>query len=219
MKTISEWVLEAKPGASHRAALVVGKGPTSIHFPSDAPRSAFEVFTLNHAINLCIGAIDGQVAGAHFVDFEAYLDCWSTVAAYARFLIMPDRPHEKMNPGRPIEQLLKVYPALRKMDEEGRLVIYRKMGCHVGSATPGSVACLYFSAEALFCVLGMAGFSRVFSLGIDGGASYGPRFKDLKPLTNGQPSFDRQIPELYRIAAHYGFTWDRLYQGPEAKGE
>ena len=188
-------------------ALVVGKGPTSGQI--DAALSWFKghVFTMNHAIRLVKSA-----CAAHFIDIEAYLDCADDVAANARYLIMPERPHEKMTEARHISEVMKTYPKLADMEKQGRLVTYRKIACKVGLAPPRTVSCLYFSAEALFNVIGLIGIKRVFSIGIDGGNQYSSQFKDLKPLTNGQQSFDVQIPELYRIAVHHGFIWDRLYQ-------
>lgn len=190
-------------------AIVVGKGPT-VDRLGEVKLQNYRIFTLNHAIRAVEPA---RVDGAHFVDIEAYVDCEAEIARTASYVFMPDRPHEKMTQGRPIEEQLKEHSSLRSLSDMGRLVVYRKEAAHakgVGN-DPKRVSCLYFSAEALFGVLGIAGFKEVHTIGVDGGASYGKTFSGLTPLTNGRKTFDDQMGELTNIAAVRNFKWTRLF--------
>jgi len=197
-------------GGPPKPALVVGKGPT-VNQIGKLNLDDYRVFTLNHAIDIVPMAV-----GAHFVDLEAYLDCKARVVEAAHFVFMPDRPHEKMTQGRPIEELLLEHPSLHLLASSGRLIVYRKKAAPAWTVANArdAVSCLYFSAEALFGVLGIIGFTEVHTIGIDGGTAYGSQFSKLTPLTNGRASFDIQMGELKKIADIRKFRWTRLF--PEA---
>jgi len=187
------------PTLDGRPALVVGKGPSAAHIDNLDLRCFF-VATLNHAIRIVPSA---EVA--HFIDIEALIDCAPDVADKARFLVMPEFPHVKMTQSKtPTHDWEAVRPFL------GKLVTYSKHPGPISTAPEGLIACRYFSAEALFGILGTLGFREVRSIGVDGGADYSAQFKGLVPLTNGQKSFDVQMEHLGEIAKRYGFSWKRF---------
>lgn len=188
-----------------RPALIVGKGPSADRL-GDLDLKKFRVFTLNHAIKAVSWAV-----GAHFVDIEAYLDCQAEVDTNATFLFMPEHPHEKMTQGRHISDYIRVNDRLRAVDQALRLIVYRKVPLPAEQAPKNALSCLFFSAEALFNVVGILGFKTVYTIGIDGGSSYANKFSDLKPLTNGRATFDDQTPELKKIAKIRQFEWVKLF--------
>lgn len=66
-----------------------------------------------------------------------------------------------------------------------------------------------FSAEAAIRLLAIFGVQHIRTIGIDGGDSYSKYFDYLKPLTNGQKSFDRQFVEIAKIQQMYNLDLDR----------
>lgn len=190
--------------------LVVGKGPSAAHVDkaiSDLTAlyglGPYTV-ALNHAVTV-LGACDMWSV----VDVDVLATCGPAPAA--QYLVMPAIPHERFKPARPVEAYVPLYPVLADYWRRDRLLVYRKVAGSVNSQPQGTIACRYFSAEAVFGLAGELGAKEVYSVGIDGGREYAPAFRDYRPLTNGRATFDDQMPELYRIAAHYGFRWDRLY--------
>jgi len=91
-------------------------------------------------------------------------------------------------------------------------VTYPKYASSAKIAPPGCVPVLFFSGEAAFGVLAAMGVKEVWSLGIDGGKAYGEAFAHLRPLTNGQPSFDQHISAIYDILTVNRMTWTPLFQ-------
>lgn len=186
-----------------RPWLVLGKGPSINRYASiDATR--YNVMALNHTVTL------GPCDIAHAIDLEVVHECGEDIKRNARFLFMPERPHIGMTQGPPIEEIMATNRVLAAMENEGRLVTYKKF---VGSARispPNVVPVMYFSGEAAFGILGALGVKDVFTLGIDGGASYGETFSHLKPLENGRKSFDIHIAAIQDILHRHEMTWTRL---------
>jgi hypothetical protein len=188
--------------------LVLGKGPTIDRYASiDVGR--YNVLALNHTVTL------GPCAIAHAIDMEVLDDVGEDIKRNAKYLFMPERPHVGMTQGPPIEEHLSKNKILGAMEQSGRLVTYKKYVASARIAPPGVVPVMYFSGEAAFGILAAMGILDVYSLGIDGGASYGETFSYLKPLENGRKDFDEHIAAIHDILSRNKMTWTRL--GAEAR--
>lgn len=185
--------------------LVLGKGPSIDRYAS-IDVSRYNVLALNHAVSL------GPCQIAHAIDLDVVRDCGPAIEEGARYLFMPERPHVRFSAGPPIAEHFASHPILRRLDSQGRLVTYPKHASSARVAMPGVVPVLYFSGEAAFGVLAAMGVKEVWSLGIDGGKGYGEAFSHLRPLTNGQPSFDPHISAIYDILSVNKMTWTPLFQ-------
>ncbi len=185
--------------------LVLGKGPSIDRLPK-VDLVEYNILTLNHAIK----AVAWDVDIAHFIDVEAFEDCATDVAAKANWLLMPTRPHVKMTLGPPLESYLRSNPVAIAMHDDDRLVGYTKEPRSPVYKSPGSIAVRYFSFEAALGILGEMGVRKVFTLGIDGGTSYGTAFIGLRPLENGRSSFDIQFEAAREICEHYKMTYEAL---------
>lgn len=183
--------------------LVLGKGPTIDQYAT-VDTTKYNVLALNHTVTL------GPCAIAHAIDLEVVKDCGSAIEKNAKFLFMPDRPHVKMSQGPAIEVHLPTTPALEYLERQGRLVTYKKYVASARIAPPNVVPVMYFSGEAAFGILGAIGAKEVYSLGIDGGATYGETFSHLKPLENGRKDFDQHIAAIQDILVRHKMTWTRL---------
>jgi hypothetical protein len=90
---------------------------------------------------------------------------------------------------------------LARLDSEGRLLWYNLSTARRRQQRDGSpvVGVRYFSVEAALNLLAIAGAREIRTLGIDGGASYSARFRDLNDTTllaNSRSSFDEQFQEI-----------------------
>lgn len=191
-----------------RPWLVLGKGPSIDRYAAvDAGR--YNVMALNHTVTL------GPCAIAHAIDMEVVYQCGEAIKRNAQYLFMPERPHVGMTQGPPIEEILTTNRVLASLENEGRLVTYKKFVGSARIAPPNVIPVMYFSGEAAFGILGALGVNDVFTLGIDGGSSYGETFSHLKPFENGRKSFDEHIAAIQDILQRYKMTWTRL--GAEAR--
>jgi hypothetical protein len=200
-----------------RPWLVIGKGPTfSLRAQVDIDR--YNTFGLNHVV----GALEVDVA--HVIDIDVVEACGHHLLENCRWVLMPRVPHVQQSPSRlPLEDFVKVLPVLDQLDRQGRLVWYNaETSPPVGSSPVMEVR--YFSSEAAFSILGEMGVREIFTLGIDGGASYSPTFDPVASATrlaNGQPTFDIQFAELDRIARRHGIHYEpviepiRVYVGAD----
>jgi hypothetical protein len=185
--------------------LILGKGPTSdLLRPEDSDR--FHIFSLNHACLVCRPAI------AHFVDWAPFLETYQALKALStrQVVCLPWRPHLDCRPTkRDLASLLGELPA----DVwDLRICSYnapagRPLGRRVDLP---DVAVHYFSAEAGFAALGLAGVREVHSLGVDGGTQYGKKFDGKDRLANGRTSFDVQFGRIEQTLKRYGMKHVRL---------
>jgi hypothetical protein len=198
------------PPVDGRPWLVLGKGPT-FGRRAEFPLDDYQLLSLNHVVR------ELPVTIAHMIDIDVAAACGDALTKNCRFLVMPRYPHvdHRADVSRPLESFFDTVPALRALDEQGRLVWYNlrnnKKSPLVGNDS--ILSARYFSSEAALELLGVLGAKRVRSLGIDGGHNYGAAFRDLAGTTrlaNGQPSFDLQFGELDRIVEQYGIDYAPL---------
>jgi hypothetical protein len=191
------WYCAQSPARQQRPWLVLGKGP-SFTFHQTVDADDFNIFGLNHVV------LEKEIDIAHMIDLDVVEACADTLQRNARYLLMPWFPHVKNKPGKSsLEQLVKEVPVLGALASEGRLLWYNKVGSPIQGDSP-PVPVTYFSAEAPYALLGMAGVRTIRSLGIDGGVSYASNFKKLATLlSNGQPAFDKQFKEIARSIMTY----------------
>ncbi len=187
--------------------LVLGKGPSfsRIH---DQDLSQYYTFCLNETINKVERCNIG-----HVVDLEVLprIEKWHCKGP--RNFLIPYYPHLQCKvTNKCLPNWIDKYFYLKQMDYEDRLTVYN-LSTYKGNFThPAApfITAKYFSVEAAFRILGNFGIRQIYTLGIDGGNTYAKEFSNLKPLTNGQPNFDRQFAELQKIVHAHKMAWVQL---------
>lgn len=189
-----------------RPWLVLGKGPT-YERRSQFDLTSYNLLSLNHVV------AEQSVDIAHLIDIEVAEACGDALERNARFVLMPRHPHLDHLPTElALEALLPHVPALERLDRENRLICYDLAGA-TEPAPSDHVRVRYFSSEAALQLLASIGATTVRSLGVDGGRSYATSFAHLSDstlLSNGQPSFSLQLPELRRIAREHEVDFEPL---------
>ncbi len=206
MLELRDWVT-TKP-FDNRPWLMLGKGP-SFGRRHEFDLSGYNLVSLNHAVR------EVKVEIAHVIDIDVIHDCEEVIAANCDFLVMPRFPHVQSLPGlASLDDYLRGSAALRRLDEENRLVWYNISTARAVGSSP-VISARYFGSEAALGVLGEYGVRVVRSLGVDGGTHYATAFSSDATqtlLSNGQASFDMQFVELRRIAHKYGVDFRPLIE-------
>lgn len=204
MLELADWCVQ--PGLTDRPWLIVGKGPTYERH-TDFDLGGFNVVGLNHVVNAM------RVDVAHMIDIDVAQECDQGLRDNCDWLLMPRYPHVRSTPsGRRLEDWFDEVPALRELDERGRLVWYDLSGSRREGRSP-LIGAKQFSSEAILNILGVLGARIVRSLGVDGGRSYAGTFKELENetlLENGASHFDLQFERLEVIAAERGIDFAPL---------
>lgn len=181
--------LSAKPW------VLVGKGPSFDQYRQVDPSHYF-ICSLNHVVR------EGPVTVAHFIDIEPVLHCQESLEQNAQFVIMPYHPHSKCKvTTKTLVDFTDEIPALKRLADQGRLIWYNLDSAKPCGASP-VIKARHFSSACALDVLGRCGASRVFSIGVDGGATYNPRFADLTQetlLANGHKNFDVQFRDIAEV--------------------
>jgi len=200
-----DWFRER--GNPDKPWLILGKGP-SYNLQHQYDLSGYERLSLNHVVR------EAQVALAHMIDIDVVTACGEALLAHAGALVMPWYPHVKNYVGsKTLEQWASEISVLRRLDNEGRLLWYDLRTAKVRHGPHPVVHAGAFSAETALDLLAMAGVRSARSLGVDGGASYGRSFDDLKDITrlnNGHPSYDLQFAGFARIIQRSGIDYAPL---------
>ncbi|HEV7913001.1 MAG TPA: hypothetical protein VGP22_04495 [Albitalea sp.] len=193
MKSFFDWFRENR--RPDKPWLILGKGP-SFNRQHEFDLSGYDRLSLNHVVR------EGPVDLAHMIDIDVVPACGDALANHAGALVMPWVPHVKNAVGdKTLAQWVSEMPVLQRLDAEGRLLWYDLRTARVRHGTHPAIDARAFSAEAALELLARAGVRSVRSLGIDGGASYGRSFDDLKDVTrlnNGHPSYDLQFEGFAR---------------------
>lgn len=182
--------------------LILGKGPTFERI-LDINTTAYCTFCLNHTMNI----IDGDIG--HIIDLEVLNEVSDLRCIW---LIIPWHPHKNNKPtNRTLLNWTREYPALEYYEKSNRLFTYN-LSTWKQNRLPNYpfIQTRFFSAEAAFRILIMAGIKTIYSLGIDGGTEYASQFANLKPLRNGRKSFDDQFKEINKIVEESGVTYHVL---------
>jgi hypothetical protein len=203
MQNFFEW-FAANKEHYQKPWLILGKGPSYAYIDQYDLNSFFTV-SLNHVIKL------QKVTVAHAIDFDVVESCAQEIDANAQFLVLPWHPHFANRPtDKNLADIVEENKFVHKLSKEGRLLWYHKVGRPIEESDVKNnlkknplqfpeVPVLYFSAEAVVNLLGIAGAKIIRSLGVDGGTTYSNNFKDLADktlLANGQSSFDLQFKSI-----------------------
>ncbi|MGE0046286.1 MAG: glycosyltransferase [Hyphomonadaceae bacterium] len=177
---------------AHKPWLILGKGPSFARYRAEDHANA-GILALNHAARAV------RCDAALMMDYDVFAQCGEAIAANARFVLMPWRPHLKFRAGRTtLADLVARDSRLAALDAAGRLIAFNAMTGARRAPFPDEpwTGVEHFSAEAALNLLADNGVARITTLGIDGGASYAGAFGDLAGqtlLANGARSFDRQF--------------------------
>lgn len=193
--------IQKKSAQTKKSWVVVGKGPSSERYvPADFLNR--NVITLNHACRLIPPDI------AHFVDWDAYESCRDFLTP-GSFVAMPWHPHIK---NKATTETL--HRLLTTTDARFNWLVYDASSAQrLKKATNRRHTVLrYFSATAVFDLLVQAGEKRIESVGVDGGKRYAKQFSVSTLLSNGQATFDVQMPVLLQICRN--IDWVRLPTTP-----
>ncbi len=202
MKNFFEWFAASEEPAT--PWVMLGKGP-SFDLRHSKDLSGFRLMSLNHVVR------EMPVDVAHMIDIDVVAACADALPTNARLLVMPWFPHVKNQVGdKTLQAYVSEMPVLKRLNAEGRLLWYdlRTAKTRHGSHPP--VDARAFSAEAALELLARAGAKTVRSLGVDGGASYGQSFDDLKNTTrlnNGHASYDLQFEGFARTIHKTGVDY------------
>lgn len=182
-----------RPELNQRPWLILGKGPSFSKLPS-FDVSGFSKVSLNHVIR------DQQVVIAHIIDLDVALDCAAEIDRNAQVLAMPWWPHVKNNAGsKTVYECMREHPVLTKIMNEGRVKYYNLASGSKHKEGVPVIPTNFFSSEAVVNILVLAGAKTIRTLGVDGGASYSQKFKDLADktlLANGHSTFDIQFRSI-----------------------
>jgi hypothetical protein len=195
MQSFLDWFKSTQQD-QNKPWLVLGKGP-SFSKRDLFDLTEFEILSLNHAVR------EQPVSVAHMIDFDVVEACGESIIQNARVLVMPWFPHFRNRPGtESLESLVRRNSALAELNNQGRLLWYNHSLAAQAHGDSPVIPVRFFSSEAVLNLLARAGIRKVRSLGIDGGASYSPQFKDLTGstlLSNGRGNFDLQFQEIAKI--------------------
>jgi hypothetical protein len=190
MLTAKNWARIA--GATRKPWLILGKGPSFRKYRPDFA-GQYHVMALNHV------AREVACDVALMMDIDVFEACGEEIAANAKYLMLPWRPHIDLKPtDATLLDLLPQMPRLRDLANEDRLVIFNAETARNFEPFPGEpvTPIKFFSAEAGLNVLADNGVREIRTLGVDGGATYADSFRDLNDVTlliNGRDNFDRQF--------------------------
>jgi hypothetical protein len=186
--------------------LILGKGP-SFRDRHLFDLTAFNTLALNHAV----GEQPSDVA--HMIDLDVAEALGERLLDNCTWLLMPRHPHLDFRATTlELGDFLDSVPVLRRLDEQGRLVVYDLASTERAPRGP-LIRTHSFSSVAALDLLGHMGCREARSLGVDGGVRYSGEFAHLSTTTrlaNGLPSFSEQLPELARVAREHEMRFEPL---------
>jgi hypothetical protein len=205
MKNFFEW-FQGQEG-SDLPWLILGKGP-SFDQRHRYDLQGYRLLSLNHVVR------EQPVMAAHMIDIDVVFACAESIESNAQVLVMPWVPHVKNLLGtKTLAQWVAESAVLQRLSAAGRLLWYDLSTSKERHGTHPVVRATSFSAEAALHLLALAGVRRIRSLGVDGGASYGQSFDDLKNVTrlnNGHASYDLQFEGFARTLLATGVDFAPL---------
>lgn len=186
-------------GSKDKPWLIVGKGK-SFDGWKNYNLNIFNILTLNHVCKIIKPTI------AHFIDIDAYLDCYQNILDEDISLLMPEYPHinERPDMDKSLTNLVPVRSGLRIKEDQGRLYYYKL------STVPNedSIKVHHFSAEAAFGILARNNVKKIFTLGIDGGELEAEEF--YRDGRNRPVTYEPQMEHLEKIIKDNGIEWSKL---------
>lgn len=189
--------------------LVLGKGP-SYERVKDINLADFYTCSLNHVVR------QHPVDLAHIIDIDVVEACKDVLERNATALVLPFFPHVNHDPtGKSIEDFIVEMPVLQSISRRGRLFWYNLSSAKQQAGDSPVIGARFFSAEAAVNILADCGARTIRSLGVDGGSSYAPSYKDLEETTllaNKHASFDRQFEGIARTIRATGVFYAPLHK-------
>jgi hypothetical protein len=200
MQNFFEWF--NTNGAQDCHWLLIGKGPSYKKLADLQIPEHTRTIALNHA------ARENKVDISHLIDLDVLDHCGDAIYENAKFLLLPWHPHVDNKPGQDsLEVLVTQREDLARFDREGRLLWYMS-SLRVPENYRGPVVTVrFFSGDAAISLLATAGAKSVYTIGIDGGASYNPTFADLNTTTllaNGRETFNDQSDAIGAVMLKSG---------------
>ncbi len=198
IRSVADWLRDQPQGLPW---LLLGKGP-SFGRLSEVDTSAYRLLGLNHVCR------ETRVDVAHAIDLDVITDLGEALLQQAGVLVMPWHPHVEFKATeRTLADFALEYPVLETLAAEGRLLTYT---FGTGSSQfPGAptIPGGFFSGDVVVQLLGLCGIRRIRTLGIDGGHAYAGAFSDVRPLQNGQESFDVQTTQIAHVVKALGLDY------------
>lgn len=203
----SAWIQHHLP--KEKPFLILGKGPTLERVHEDLSiLDEYTVISLNHA---GIPIID-KVDYVHFIDMDvpyAFKDKIKEVKKW----ICPWHPHMNFKPSHilPRFQVSGTKKSIFYWYNHSKVVEQHDRNKHNDPRLP-IIKVHYFSAEAVFQLLYHHDIKKITTAGIDGGSGYHESMLELglKPLTNGQDSFNRGFLQCQKICQQLNIEWMTL---------
>lgn len=200
--------------------LILGKGPSSAKYDQRLTEN-YLVLALNHAMR-CSAADVG-----HLIDIELLDQLQASDLDSVRYLCLPRVPHVRkarvgnasqafFGPGtRTLADYANEHPLLAKYSAAGRLLSYNLVSAPKRLRHPDfpAIEGRTFSAAIAMRLLVASGAPEVRTLGVDGGAAYADKFKDVEGTTKlqtGQGSFDSQFTEMAETVCRSKVTFGPL---------
>jgi hypothetical protein len=193
-------MLKSKKWIYDKPWLILGKGPSfEKALDGSVNIDNYNLFTLNHA-GLYIQSKICNVVDLDVISKQLLLNC--------EYLTIPFHPHINFKPS------LKTLDKFKLDIDSDRLLFYN-LSTWKGEVPYNDkyiIQTKYFSSETAFEILAVLNIKSIYTLGIDGGNDYHSNFKKLglKPLTNGQKTFDIQFKRLNEICNKHKLTWGKL---------
>ena len=181
--------------------LICGKGP-SFSKKSGYDLNKFNILAINETNNHVLSLI------AFYTDYEGWTN---TQYCSSRAIMMPFWPHFD---GSPHER--KPLPVIMQKDVHLRaspgMVYFFDLDRHssIGIKGPSDMVLTANSkaTEAAFMMLGLMGFKKIFTLGVDGGIFLDELFGESNK-TNGN-SYDTQFEFIKVTCQKFGIEWECL---------
>lgn len=180
--------------------LVIGKGPSFDNLDK-VNLDRYSVIALNHVM-FKVPCVLG-----HAIDLDVHE--FPADGFMCEFLVCPWEPHIKFVPGK--QSLIDLM-----MDNKlgfNNILYYNSSRTNdpkLKSQGP-IVKVRHFGSVAVMNLLAMAGVKEVFTLGVDGGSSYGKAFDRRNLLANGRKSFNAQFDEFKETSNKYGMKITPLF--------
>lgn len=189
--------------------LVLGKGPSfTRHKEFSDIDVRFLTVGLNHTCR------DRKMFVTHIFDANV-LDELPDLIVQCDYLLMPWYPHVNFGPTpKTLQDFVNERSMLTEFDQKERLLWYNASTGGLSRGTSPKVKVLFFSGDAIVRLLAMAGVKVIRTLGIDGGTSYAPSFKDIKPLRGGNTTYDFQNGPIQATVKEFCLDYAPLYEKP-----
>lgn len=189
--------------------LVIGKGPSVEKLTPALVDSYENILTINHAVKLapcCTVALMIDIDPLNDSKLESFFKS-------SDYIALPFEPHVEQKPdGASLYEWIDLLPLLFDMDQQGRL-LYFNFETASSTLQPAGlkdslIKAGFFTSEAAFHLLALAGVKEIHTIGIDGGQARSKLFTDTGVNPHG--NYDAQFQNLDKLVTQYGINWRKL---------